>query len=152
MTPAVSKEDRHARILRLVRDQPVSTQAGLTTRLVRSGIDVDQSTLSRDLAELGIRKVQGAYRVADRNGDRADQPANYAFAVRWFTPCGPNLVVIATEVGQAHPVALFIESHNEPSILATLAGDDTIYLATRSRKSQTVALRRLKQWFGEKKR
>jgi transcriptional regulator of arginine metabolism len=148
----MDKEDRQARILRLIHQRSVRTQADLTRQLTGAGCEVDQSTLSRDLAELSVRKVGGVYRVIDADEETVENEIDYAFAVHWFTPCGPNLIVLTTEVGQAQPIALWIDRKAEPAILATLAGDDTIYLTTRTRRTQTVALRRLKQWFGEKQR
>jgi transcriptional regulator of arginine metabolism len=108
---------------------------------------VDQSTLSRDLAELGIRKVGGRYAVAIAARVEANG-IDYASVVRDFVPCGPNLIVISTQVGQAQPVAVTIDEAGDPSIVGTVAGDDTIFVATKTRKTQAVALRRLEQWFG----
>lgn len=144
-----SKEKRHATIARLIRRGPVRTQTELIRRLDATGIVVDQSTLSRDLAELGVRKTGGRYAL--RAVDRSDRQAyDYAAAVRWFTTCGPHQIVMRTRIGQAQPVALAIDEKADASILATIAGDDTVFVATKSARAQSVALRRLKQWFGDK--
>ncbi|MFQ5423408.1 MAG: arginine repressor [Phycisphaerae bacterium] len=145
----VSKEKRHAAIARLIRRTPVRTQAELIRRLAAAGIVVDQSTLSRDLSELGVRKTGGRYaaRPADQDDRQAYDPA---VAVRWFTTCGAHQIVVRTRVGQAQPVALAIDEKEDASILATIAGDDTVFVAIRTVRAQAVALRRLKQWFGDK--
>jgi arginine repressor len=70
--------------------------------------------------------------------------------VRRFTGCGPHLVVVTTDIGQAQAVAVSIDRAGEPAVVATLAGDDTVFVATRSRRTQAVVLRRLEQWFGDK--
>jgi transcriptional regulator of arginine metabolism len=121
----------------------------LLAALRRRGHEVDQSTLSRDLTELGIRKIGGRY-VLRPAGEPATSQVDHAASVRRFTTCGPNLIVVSTGVGAAQPVALAIDGAGDASIAATLAGDDTIFIATGSRRTQTVALRRLKQWFGDK--
>ena len=144
-----SKEKRHTAIARLIRRGSVRTQTELIRRLKAAGIVVDQSTLSRDLSELGVRKTGGRYvvRAVEEDGRQA---YDYTAAVLWFTTCGPHQIVMRTHIGQAQPVALAIDQKEDASILATIAGDDTVFVATKSARAQTVALRRLKQWFGDK--
>jgi transcriptional regulator of arginine metabolism len=147
----VSKEERLALILRLVRGGKARTQAELLRGLRARGERVDQSTLSRDLAELGIRKAGGRY-VISAGVENATPPklTDFAGVVKRFTTCGPHLTVISTVVGQAQAVAVAVDAAAEPAIAATLAGDDTVFVATKNRRTQAVALRRLKQWFGDK--
>jgi transcriptional regulator of arginine metabolism len=111
---------------------------------------VNQSTLSRDLTELGIRKSGGRYVVSSGGGEQAGNRVDYSSVVRRFTTCGPHLILISTAVGQAQPVAVAIDEEHDSAIAGTLAGDDTIFIATGSARAQTVALRRLKKWFGDK--
>jgi len=141
---------RQAAIRRILKARVVATQQDLLARLEAEGLGVDQSTLSRDLAELGVRKSGGQYVLS---GARKSGPTqlDYAAAVRSFLPCGPHLIVVRTAVGQAQPVALAIDGAEDASIVATLAGDDTVFVATKSKKTQTVALRRLETWFGDKR-
>lgn len=144
-----AKADRQAAILRIIRSHAVGTQAALLKALRAAGDRVDQSTLSRDLAELGIRKVGGRYAAPEPGEAKATEP-QFSAAVTGFTTCGPHLIVLRTALGAAQPLAVKIDQAAEASITATLAGDDTIFLATKSRRSQVVALRRLEQWFGDK--
>ncbi|MCH7839764.1 MAG: hypothetical protein IID38_05960 [Planctomycetes bacterium] len=144
-----TKESRAAAIKRLVRTGRFSTQGRLLAALRKKRLDVDQSTLSRDLAELGIRKSGGRYVLPKR--ERAEtRRLDYSSVVHGLTACGPHLIVITAEVGQAQAVAVAIDEKADPSIVATLAGDDTIFVATTNRRTQAVAQRRLEQWFGEK--
>ena len=145
------KEERLALVRRLVRDRRARTQAELLRNLRSAGWRVDQSTLSRDLVELGIRKAGGRY-VLPRRVEQAGGPklADLAVVVKRFTTCGPHLTVVSTVVGQAQAVAVAIDKASEAAIAATLGGDDTVFVATKNRRSQAVALRRLKQWFGDK--
>ena len=70
--------------------------------------------------------------------------------VHGFAACGPHLIVLRTDTGQAQSVAVAIDERADGSIAGTVAGDDTLLVATKNKKTQTVALRRLEQWFGAK--
>lgn len=145
-----TKEERHERIRRILGAGKFSTQKQLLAELKRSGLEIDQSTLSRDCAELGVRKIAGAYVLAPAAAPAApDVLAVLAAAVRTIRVCGPHLIVIRTAVGQAQAVGVAIDQMQEASIAGTLAGDDTIFVATHSRRGQAVALRHLNQTFGE---
>ncbi len=144
-----TKQSRQLAIRRITRSRAVGTQTQLLTALRTSGVIVNQATLSRDLVELGIRKSRGRYVLTLRRRQER-QAVNLSAVVRSFTTCGPHMVVIHTAVGQAQAVAVAIDGANDASVVSTLAGDDTIFVATKSRRTQTVALRRLEQWFGEK--
>ena len=144
------RQQRQAAIQKILKASAISTQGRLLTALAKRGVEVDQSTLSRDLKELGVRKASGRYVIPDE--EAASPPeVDYSAAVVSFVTCGEHLIVLRTAVGQAQPVALAIDGKADPSIAGTLAGDDTIFLATKTRKTQTVALRRLENWFGDKR-
>lgn len=155
------REQRQRAIAEVVAAEVVGTQQALRAALRQRGFRVDQSTLSRDLHEMGIRKAGGRYvrpvgaGAGTGAGSAGDGEAvgvvDYRGAVRSFLVCGPHQIVIRTAVGQAQPVALAIDAKEEPSIAATLAGDDTVFVATKNRKTQSVALRRLVAWFGDKR-
>ncbi|MEJ2541444.1 MAG: hypothetical protein P8188_15990, partial [Gemmatimonadota bacterium] len=91
---------RHALLKQLVTEAPVESQATLLEALAEAGLEVHQSTLSRDLRELGIRKVRGRYRTTDPSppttaGPTADPPPAESPGlplVHGFTACGPNLI------------------------------------------------------------
>ena len=144
------RQARQAAIRRILKARVVPTQQDLLARLEAEGLGVDQSTLSRDLTELGVRKSGGRY-VLPAQSEPGPAQVDYAAAVRSFLPCGPHLIVVRTAVGQAQPVALAIDAAEDSSIVATLAGNDTVFVATKSQKTQAVALRRLETWFGDKR-
>jgi transcriptional regulator of arginine metabolism len=147
---APTKDERLATISRVLRAEPVRTQDQLLKILRGRGMRVDQSTLSRDLVEIGVRKSSGRYVVPPEPATPTPSEPRFDVAVQSFTVCGPHLVVIKTALGAAQPLAVKIDQVSEPAIVATLAGDDTIFVATKNRRSQVVALRRLQQWFGDK--
>ncbi len=143
----MTKEKRHQTICTIVSEQPIATQGELLAALARQGMSINQATLSRDLVEVGIRKSGGRYVPARNNGADAIDPAP---VVKHFATCGPHLIVMRTAVGQAQAVAVKIDATNDSAFAGTLAGDDTIFIATKNRRTQAVALRRLKMWFGDK--
>jgi transcriptional regulator of arginine metabolism len=143
-----TKRERQERLRGLLSGNGAATQAELRAALRRDGVRVDQSTLSRDLSELGYRKLGGRYQPNEPHAPAVK--LDLAPAVRGFLPCGPHLTVVRTELGQAQAVAVAIDAAGEPAIVSTLAGDDAIFVATRNRRAQVVALRRLAEWFGEK--
>lgn len=143
-----TKHDRHRRLLELVAKKAIRSQKALLQALEKAKLGVDQSTLSRDLQELGIRKFEGRYQQVE-----VAPPGTIGVAptpqVLRYTTCGPNLIVLHTVVGQAQPVGVFLDTASEPAIEGTIAGDDTVFVATKGRRQQEVVLRRLATWFGE---
>ena len=144
------RDQRQQAIREILTAGVVATQSDLLDALAKRGHEIEQSTLSRDLAEIRVRKTHGRYELP---GDPPQSPGelDYAAVVRGFLPCGPHQIVIRTDVGQAQPIALWMDKQDEPAIVATLAGDDTIFIATKNSKTQAVALRRLEAWFGDKR-
>lgn len=143
-----TKEQRLDEVRKVLSNGSVRNQAELLAYLNGKGVQVNQSTLSRDLAELGARKVAGMY-VIEPEQDVSENPIVSPGVVKSITPCGPHLVVIRTAIGQAQPVAIAIESLKEPAIVGTIGGDDTVFVATKDRRSQAVAIRRMRHWFGD---
>lgn len=141
---------RQKTIRSLLRKNVIQTQRALLDLLSNRGLRVDQSTLSRDLNELGVRKSGGRYVLPPAEGPGRPE-VDYRAAVLGFLSCGPHLIVLRTAIGQAQPVAVAIDAAADPSLVATLAGDDTVFVATKNRKTQLVALRRLETWFGDKR-
>jgi len=132
----VNRAERHAAIQRLIRDEPVSTQTELAEALRRQGHDVVQTTVSRDVHELGLLKVRHAsgrlvYAFPeDASGfdqDVADALSRWALTVE---PSG-NLVVVTTPYGYAQALAQAIDVAHHPHLAGTVAGENTVLLIAR---------------------
>ena len=65
------KRDRQKKILNLIRARPIATQEALRAHLERAGVSATQSSVSRDLEELGVVKHHGSYALPHANGDSA---------------------------------------------------------------------------------
>ena len=131
----MNRNERHAAILRLVREQPLSTQAELADALRREGHEVVQTTVSRDVHELGLIKVRDAggrlvYAFAEDGGyseELSDALSRWKLTVE---PSG-NLVVLTTPSGYASPLAQAVDLAHHPRIAGTIAGENTVLLVAR---------------------
>ena len=124
---------RRSQILELLRAQAVATQGDLRRQLQRRGIRVTQATVSRDIEELGVVKTRKGYR-APESGPAAlpPQPALATILKEFLREVrrASNLVVLKTHPGNAHSVAVALDAESWPEVTGTIAGDDTIFVAT----------------------
>ncbi len=133
----MSRRERQARILELVGDSALSTQAELAAALRADGYDVVQTTVSRDIAELGLVKVRapsGRLVYAAPGSTDADRMRAIAAAMRRYAlgvETAASLVVVTTPSGYASALAQAIDEGRHPRIAGTLAGDNTIFVAPR---------------------
>lgn len=134
-------------IAEILDDREVASQAELAHLLEERGISVTQSCISRDLARLGAMKGGGGYSLRPLNLSEEDRRtlSSYARAVH---AAGPNLTVVRTATGAAQRIALFLDRTGWKEVLATLSGDDTIFIATRNRSEQRALVGRLRREAG----
>jgi len=133
------KRSRQEKILQIIAGKQVATQQELAQELSRRGIDATQSSVSRDIVELGLTKFHGYY--------TAPQPALSGGPVVELVTAGDNLIVIKTDIGQASPAALAIDRAKIDEIVGTVAGDDTIFIAVKNLEAQRLALKKLVKLF-----
>ena len=154
-----TRAGRRQLILDTLGRQSVRSQGELLEILAREGFAVTQATLSRDLVELGAVKVRAGralvYAVPGQGGDRTARaaPALGEVSSRLRRLCeellvtaraSANLVVVRTPSGAANYLASAIDHADEPDILGTIAGDDTIMIITSgARQSRALASRLL---------
>ncbi len=136
---------RRRTILRIVREREIGTQQELVRALREEGFPVSQSSVSRDMAALGLVKSGGRY-VAPAAGRPAANP--HEERIRDFVlaaaPAGPHLVVIHTPPGEAQGVGLALDRLAPRGMVGTVAGDDTILAAVEDQEAQRELLRRLR--------
>jgi transcriptional regulator of arginine metabolism len=148
MTTPMTKAARHARIVDLLNRRPVHSQGELAKLLGDAGVGVTQATLSRDLVEIGAVKLRAddgslIYAVPGEGGDRiplARTGSAETFVTRLTrlaqellvsAEASANLVIVRTPPGAAHFLASAIDHAEWPSILGTVAGDDSILVISR---------------------
>jgi transcriptional regulator of arginine metabolism len=138
----MEKEKRQQKILSLIRARNVGTQQELTELLERAGVVATQSSISRDLVEMGVVKRHGFYTMPQNENGAA---ARGLFALE---AVGANLVIARCEPGLASAVAVEIDRAHVEEIVGTLAGEDTIFIAVRDAKAGRAAIRRIWELFG----
>ena len=136
----MSKEKRQQTIRDLIQQRNIGTQEELAELLSRAEFSVTQSSVSRDLDELGIVKTNGFYAIPQRdNGE--------ILGLRTLEIAGENLIVGKCESGLASAVCVKIDRARIEEIVGTIAGDDTIFLAVRNHKEQKIVLKKVWEMF-----
>jgi transcriptional regulator of arginine metabolism len=146
----MNRHERHAAILRLVHERPISTQSELVEALRSEGHEVVQTTVSRDVHELGLIKVRDAdgrliYAYPEESGfaqEVSDAVSRWALTVE---PSG-NLVVVTTPYGYASPLAQAIDVARHPHIAGTIAGENTVLVVAREPVSGAELAEELRQY------
>ena len=129
--------ERQGAIMRLVRERQLSTQAELAQALRESGYEVVQTTVSRDIAQLGLVKVrnrEGRLIYSLPGAEDLDRLNELATALRrWALTVEPaaGLVVVTTPPGFASPLAEAIDRAQLADVAGTIAGENTVFAAAR---------------------
>ncbi len=133
----MNRKIRQKAISNLIAKTDIETQEDLRNALMEMGIDVTQATVSRDIKEMNLTKVQTdkkKYKYVSL--ENSDQPASrfvnlFKEAVTSIVSA-ENLVVVKTLTGSANGAASLIDSLNLSVVLGSIAGDDTILIVTKS--------------------
>lgn len=135
------KNRRQTAILKFISAKQISKQDDLTLLLEKKGFTVNQSSISRDLDELGIIKVRGFYALPQK-------PKNaLAFGLLNLVTAGSNMIVAKCESGLASAVAVRVDDANIAAIVGTIAGDDTIFIAVKDTAAQKTAIKKIWEIF-----
>jgi len=138
----MNKRDRPTRLLSLIQANSVGTQEDLRSLLERSGVPATQSSVSRDLEELGVVKQHGYYTIPRTNGTTTR-------GLLSLDHSGESLVIARTVPGLASAVAVEIDGAALPEIVGTIAGEDTIFIAVREPKAQRATMKKIWTLFGK---
>jgi transcriptional regulator of arginine metabolism len=141
---------RQAAILEVIRSVTVRSQTELGRLLRKRGIVVAQPTLSRDLRELGLAKTPRGYVAADAvvtpfvpNETRAARLDRTLRGFALSVQTAGSLVVVKTPPAAAQPVARALDEAELSDVVGTIAGDDTVFVATPSDRAARALARRL---------
>jgi transcriptional regulator of arginine metabolism len=133
----MNRRDRQNAILELVRERALSTQAEVASALRENGFEVVQTTVSRDISDLGLVKVRapsGRLVYAPPGTSDGDRLRALGAAMRRYAltvePAGA-LIVVTTPSGYANALAQAVDEAGHPAIAGTVAGDNTIFVAAR---------------------
>ncbi|MBN2168050.1 MAG: arginine repressor [Actinobacteria bacterium] len=128
------KRQRQAAILKWINSSSVKSQNDLVEALRSDGFEASQTTVSRDLRELGVMKTRGSEGGLKYASGESGVPHDEAetalrrMANQFLLSAEPtsNMVVIKTLPGTAQGVAAAIDAMDKEGIAGTVAGDDTI--------------------------
>jgi transcriptional regulator of arginine metabolism len=140
----MNRRERQSAILDLVRDRALSTQAEVASALREAGFDVVQTTVSRDIADLGLVKVRapsGRLVYAPPGTTDGDRMRALGAAMRRYAvgaEAAGTLVVLTTPSGYANALAQAIDEAGHPGVAGTIAGDNMIFVAARDGISAVV--------------
>ena len=151
------KIERQTKILELIKENDIETQSELLEKLNAEGFSATQATVSRDIKELRLVKVpssSGAYKYASETvSEDESQSHSYLFSTAVTNiDYAHALVVIKTKVGMAQAVCAALDSTNRAGVIGTIAGDDTIFVATRSDSASSGLVSDLKKLMSDKSR
>lgn len=146
------KTKRHTRILELITQSDITTQEELLQELCKSGYNVTQATVSRDIKELRLVKVLAAdghyrYSTAAASEDRTDVSTKYAVfsqSVKGVDYAG-NMIVIKCFTGMANAACAVLDAMHYNGIVGTLAGDDTIFILMRDEELSSLLVKEIKK-------
>lgn len=144
-TTTSGREERRAAIRELLSTGPLATQRALVAELTRRGLTVTQSSVSRDLRDLGAIKSGKGYALPDTDQDGAAEVTSVAGLLRSATPAGAHLLIVKTATGAAQRVALALDRSGWPEIVGNIGGDDTVFVATATSGGQRRVMNRLER-------
>ncbi len=143
------KIERQSKIIELITQYPIETQEELARRLVASGYEVTQATISRDIRDLKLTKAtdsDGRQRYIVMPTKENNLSEKY---IRIFRngynglDRAQNIIVVRTLTGMAMAVAAAIDRMDIDEIIGTIAGDDTIFCAVRTEEDAIHLMERL---------
>lgn len=143
------KIKRHNEILELIKSREIGTQEELLDLLKNKGYDVTQATISRDIRELNLTKVNNGsrqkYAVIVKDEEFSDKYVRVLKEGFVSMLSSGNLIVLKTVVGMAMAVATAIDALEMPEIIGCIAGDDTIFIAVSENNSTVDVMNKLKK-------
>ena len=144
-TAARNQTGRREALRELLLDGPAPNQHRLVDALTRRGFVATQSSVSRDLREIGAVRTGAGYELPGVDDASRDELDSVADLLRKLTPAGPNLLVIRTATGAAQRVALALDRCQSPDIVGTVAGDDTVFVATPGAQNTRRVIARMQR-------
>ena len=159
MKELARKHHRQQALLRLVQQQKLATQHDLVRALKGAGFPATQATVSRDIVELGLVKVARdgthayAAPTAVSSGGGTERLRRFCEDYPVEGRLAANLVVLCSPPGTANALAIALDTSALAEIVGTVAGDDTVFVATSTDRHARSLLTRLTAYgIGRKER
>ncbi|MFR1832175.1 MAG: arginine repressor [Lachnospiraceae bacterium] len=148
------KVERHSKIVELIGKYSIETQEELADYLNKEGFNVTQATVSRDIRELKLTKIQGEngkqrYMVLKPQGTFSDKYIRILRDGYSSMDMAQNILVIKTVSGMAMAVAAALDAIHFHEIVGCIAGDDTIMCAVRSVDDTILVMDKIRKLIAE---
>ena len=140
---------RQAKIVDLVHQRSVSSQQELAQLLQRHGFPATQSTLSRDIHEIGLVKAGGRYRLPSELS-RVSEERSLRRTIRDLvvkSAASGNIVMLKTPPGNAHSLGVVLDGAQWPEVLGSVAGDDTVFLLLKNLRVGRKVMSRIREYL-----
>lgn len=147
----MNKAERQDLIKNMIQEQKIGRQADIQAILENNGIFVTQTTLSRDLREIGLVKVyengQSFYAITEDERERSFTQllADYAYKVQRAS----FILVLHSDLGEAALMANIIDAEKPETILGTVAGADTLLVICRDEAAAQVVEEEINRFLQE---
>jgi transcriptional regulator of arginine metabolism len=149
----MEKQRRHLAIKQIITNRTINTQSELASAMRKEGFKTTQATLSRDMKELGIAWVytpSGAKYMLNPEQEEERLTTLIGMEVEHIE-ANEVVVVVKTLPGRAQGVAEIIDHLRLPSVLGTLAGDNTVFILPRSIKKINATIQALRDVLAKTK-
>lgn len=141
------KKGRHEAIIDLIRKNDIENQSELAYKLSELGFDVTQATVSRDIQKLNLIKVKSngkfKYAVVENANNYSEKYVTIIKETIKSMDVAKNLLIVKTQVGMAMATAAALDGLTFEEIVGSLAGDDTIFIATKSDDKAMLLLNKI---------
>lgn len=144
----MDKKARQAAILKVISENEVETQSDLQWLLKSRGINVGQATLSRDIKELAIvkRTNENDVRCYYSGLSAAEVGYNSIFAQSVISmDHAQNIVVLKCRAGLANAAGAVVDERAFPTVIGSIAGDDTVFILTKTENHAVQLMTDLKR-------
>jgi transcriptional regulator of arginine metabolism len=143
------RDIRRGQILDILSEpgHTLGSQQEIVDLLRKRGIQATQSSVSRDLRDLGVQRIDGRYQVSDWSYKEDPEFRRIVELIESAERSGPHILVVETVQGGAKAVAVAIEKAKWPEVRGVLAGETTIFVTTASQQDQTRLLQRFKTFL-----
>jgi transcriptional regulator of arginine metabolism len=148
----MNKVNRQLAIKQIISERVIGSQEELCAALHKSGFDSTQATLSRDLKDLGVSRVntpEGLQYVLNPLNEEKRLQSFIGYEIEQIS-ANESLVVIKTLPGRAQGVAEIIDSLRHSLVLGTIAGDNTIFVTPSSTKKTDELVKFLRGLMADK--
>lgn len=141
------KKGRHEAILELIRQHDIENQNELAYKLTELGYSVTQATVSRDIQKLNLIKIKSngkfKYAVVESASNYSEKYIRIIKETITHVDVAKNILVIKTQSGMAMATAAALDGLKFDEIVGSLAGDDAIFIATRSDDSAMLLMNKI---------